>query len=233
MGGAAGHVQAAGRRAATDRSPKPICAATPAWRCRRTERERFASGSAHTHPPGYPFTLRFGDEEAKRLVESRRDRRHDHDPLARRDRSARDLNTLVNSDVVHNLCRAPDPKLFPQGIRTAWLARPGRLAVPRRRREHARRHQGVLAPRRRAGVRVSGRRRPVAEMDATPSCATSSSTRSRKASASWSGATAGRSARRKIAASCFHRCTRRAWSASRSTSSITRRRRSSISTRTS
>ena len=36
-----------------------------------------------------------------------------------------DLNTLVNSDVVHNLCPLPDPKLFPKGIRTDWI-KPGR-----------------------------------------------------------------------------------------------------------
>jgi alpha-glucosidase len=38
---------------------------------------------------------------------------------------ARDLNGLVNSDAVHNLCPPPDPALFPEGIRTDWV-RPGR-----------------------------------------------------------------------------------------------------------
>jgi len=36
-----------------------------------------------------------------------------------------DLNTLVNSDVIPNLCPPPDPKLFPQGMKTAWV-KPGR-----------------------------------------------------------------------------------------------------------
>ncbi len=36
-----------------------------------------------------------------------------------------DLNSLVNSDVVPNLCPPPDPKLFPQGIATEWC-KPGR-----------------------------------------------------------------------------------------------------------
>ena len=36
-----------------------------------------------------------------------------------------DLNTLVNSDIVPNLCPPPDPKLFPDGIATAWC-KPGR-----------------------------------------------------------------------------------------------------------
>jgi alpha-glucosidase len=36
-----------------------------------------------------------------------------------------DLNALVNSDIVHNVAAPPDPKLFPQGIRTDWI-KPGR-----------------------------------------------------------------------------------------------------------
>ena len=36
-----------------------------------------------------------------------------------------DLNTLVNCDVVHNLCPPPDPNLFPKGLNTDWL-KPGR-----------------------------------------------------------------------------------------------------------
>lgn len=85
-----------------------------------TLRERLG----HAHPPSYPFTLRFGDEEAKRLSS----------PAAidgtittpwRVVMIATDLNALVNSDVVPNLATPPDPKLFPQGIRTPWL-KPGR-----------------------------------------------------------------------------------------------------------
>lgn len=36
----------------------------------------------------------------------------------------KDLNALVNNDMVHNLCPAPDPKLFPEGIYTEWI-KPG------------------------------------------------------------------------------------------------------------
>jgi len=36
-----------------------------------------------------------------------------------------DLNALVNSDLVSNLCPPPDPLLFPQGIATDWI-KPGR-----------------------------------------------------------------------------------------------------------
>jgi alpha-glucosidase len=37
----------------------------------------------------------------------------------------RDLNTLVNSTILPNLCPPPDRALFPQGCKTAWI-RPGR-----------------------------------------------------------------------------------------------------------
>jgi alpha-glucosidase len=36
-----------------------------------------------------------------------------------------DLNTLVNCDIVHNVSRPPDPKLFPNGLKTDWI-KPGR-----------------------------------------------------------------------------------------------------------
>jgi alpha-glucosidase len=39
--------------------------------------------------------------------------------------AAADLNTLVNSDIVHNVSAPPDPTLFPQGVRTPWV-KPGR-----------------------------------------------------------------------------------------------------------
>jgi alpha-glucosidase len=85
-----------------------------------TFRERLG----HDHPPSYPFTLRFGDEEAKRLSAAA--------PIDGPIRTpwrvvitGADLNTLVNSDIVHNLAAPPDPKLFPQGVRTSWV-KPGR-----------------------------------------------------------------------------------------------------------
>ena len=37
----------------------------------------------------------------------------------------RTLDTLVTTDLIPNLCPAPDPMLFPRGIRTDWI-RPGR-----------------------------------------------------------------------------------------------------------
>ncbi len=36
-----------------------------------------------------------------------------------------DLNTLFNCDIVHNVAPPPDPKLFPNGLKTDWI-KPGR-----------------------------------------------------------------------------------------------------------
>ena len=78
----------------------------------------------HSHPPGYPFTLRFGDENASRLAAPASIEGTITTPW-RVVIVARTLNGLVNSDAVHNLCPPPDPRLFPEGIRTSWL-KPGR-----------------------------------------------------------------------------------------------------------
>jgi alpha-glucosidase len=39
--------------------------------------------------------------------------------------AGRDLNALVNADIIHNVSPPPDPALFPEGQATAWI-RPGR-----------------------------------------------------------------------------------------------------------
>jgi alpha-glucosidase len=84
----------------------------------------FRERLAHSHPPGYPYLLRFKEDNAQRLSV----------PAAfdggittpwRIVIMGRDLNTLVNSDLVSNLCPPPDARLFPDGIRTSWL-KPGR-----------------------------------------------------------------------------------------------------------
>ncbi len=79
---------------------------------------------AHDHPPGYPYTLRFGEDNAKRLAVAA--------PIDGRITTpwrvvivGRNLDALVNSDAVASLCPPPDPHLFPDGVRTAWL-KPGR-----------------------------------------------------------------------------------------------------------
>ena len=87
---------------------------------RRGYRERLG----HSHPPGYPYTLRFGEENAKRLSAAATL----EGPIATPWRVViigRNLDTIVNSDAIHNLSDPPDARLFPQGMRTPWL-RPGR-----------------------------------------------------------------------------------------------------------
>jgi alpha-glucosidase len=79
---------------------------------------------AHTAPVGYPFTLRFGNAEAARLAQPASLQGVITTPW-RVVLVAPDLNTLVNSDAIHNLAGPPDPTLFPQGIETPWL-KPGR-----------------------------------------------------------------------------------------------------------
>ncbi len=84
----------------------------------------FLERLAHSHPVGYPFTLRYGEGEAKRLMQPA----SVDGPIRTPWRvvvMARDLNGLVNSDIVSNLCPPPDPALFPQGLKTDWI-RPGR-----------------------------------------------------------------------------------------------------------
>jgi alpha-glucosidase len=84
----------------------------------------FAERLGHAVPPSYPYTLRYGEENAKRLAV----------PAAivgpittpwRVVLVGRDLNTIVNADAIPSLNPPPDPRLFPQGMKTEWL-RPGR-----------------------------------------------------------------------------------------------------------
>ena len=87
-------------------------------------RRGWITGLGHRQPLNYPYELRYGREEARRLAK----------PAAvggtittpwRVVMVGRDLNTLVNSTIVPNLCPPPDPKYFPEGIKTAWI-KPGR-----------------------------------------------------------------------------------------------------------
>jgi alpha-glucosidase len=87
---------------------------------RCTYRERLG----HSHPGGYPYVLRYGEENAKRLSVAAAL----EGPITTPWRVVilgRDLHALVNSDAVHNLCPPPDPRIFPQGLHTSWL-KPGR-----------------------------------------------------------------------------------------------------------
>jgi alpha-glucosidase len=83
----------------------------------------FDARLGHAAPASWPFRLRY-KEDVERLAR----------PAAiagaivtpwRIVMLGADLNTLVNSDLVHNVAPPPDPKLFPAGIKTDWI-KPGR-----------------------------------------------------------------------------------------------------------
>jgi alpha-glucosidase len=78
----------------------------------------------HAHPPSYPFRLRYGADEAKRLAQPAAVNGTITTPW-RVVMIGSDLNALVNCGIVHHVAHPPDPKLFPRGIRTDWI-RPGR-----------------------------------------------------------------------------------------------------------
>ncbi len=89
-------------------------------------RRGWVTGLGHRHPLNYPFELRYGRENGKRLAAPASITGTITTPW-RVVLVARDLNGLVSSDIVPNLCPPPDPKLFPQGAKTLWCE-PG-LAV--------------------------------------------------------------------------------------------------------
>lgn len=89
-------------------------------------RRGFVVGLGHRQPLNYPYELRYGREEARRLAKPSVITGQITTPW-RVVLAGRDLNTLVNSDIVANLCPPANPVLFPQGINTAWVE-PG-LAV--------------------------------------------------------------------------------------------------------
>ncbi len=77
-------------------------------------------GLGHRQPINYPYELRYGREEAKRLATPASVTGTITTPW-RVVLVARDLNTLVNSDILPNLCPPADPKYFPQGMKTPWV----------------------------------------------------------------------------------------------------------------
>jgi alpha-glucosidase len=87
-------------------------------------RRGFRMRLGHSHPASYPFRLRYGLEEARRLSAPAAVAGTITTPW-RVVMVGPDLNALVNCDVVHDLCPPPDPKLFPRGLDTAWV-KPGR-----------------------------------------------------------------------------------------------------------
>ena len=87
-------------------------------------RRGWVVGLGHRQPLNYPFELRYGRQEGKRLGKAASITGTITTPW-RVVMVGRDLNTLVDSTIVPNLCPAPDSKLFPEGIKTAWI-KPGR-----------------------------------------------------------------------------------------------------------
>jgi alpha-glucosidase len=83
-------------------------------------------GLGHRHPLNWPFELHNSRAEAKRLAQPGAV----NGPITTPWRVVmigRDLNTLVNSTILANLCPPPDPVLFPDGANTSWI-KPGRAA---------------------------------------------------------------------------------------------------------
>ena len=78
----------------------------------------------HTEPVSYPFRLRYGAEEGKRLASPASITGTITTPW-RVVMVGPDLNTLVNCDIINNVSPEPDKNLFPLGINTGWV-RPGR-----------------------------------------------------------------------------------------------------------
>jgi alpha-glucosidase len=89
-------------------------------------RRGFVMGLGHRQPINWPFELRYGREEAKRLGRAAAVTGTITTPW-RVVLLGRDLDALVNSDVIPSLCPPADERLFPQGMRTPWVE-PG-LAV--------------------------------------------------------------------------------------------------------
>jgi alpha-glucosidase len=89
-------------------------------------RRGWTIGLGHRHPLNWPFELHNSRDEAKRLAQ----------PAAvvgpittpwRVMMIGRDLNTLVNSTILANLCPPPDRVLFSDGAKSDWI-KPGRAA---------------------------------------------------------------------------------------------------------
>jgi alpha-glucosidase len=84
----------------------------------------FRERLGHSVPASYPYTLRYGEENARRLAVPAATSGPIETPW-RVVLVGRDLDALVNSDAIASLNPPPDPALFPQGMATPWL-RPGR-----------------------------------------------------------------------------------------------------------
>jgi alpha-glucosidase len=79
---------------------------------------------AHNQPTSYPYRLRYSAEDTLRLKKPASIAGTIITPW-RVVMIGKDLNTLVNSDIIHNLNPQPNSAIFPQGIHTPWI-KPGR-----------------------------------------------------------------------------------------------------------
>jgi alpha-glucosidase len=84
----------------------------------------YAARLGHAHPVSYPYALRYPAENVLRLEQPAAIEGTITTPW-RVVIVSRDLNGLVNNDIVHNLAPPPDPALFPRGLETEWI-KPGR-----------------------------------------------------------------------------------------------------------
>lgn len=83
----------------------------------------FKTVLGHAHPISYPYRLRYSNDVAR--VSKPAGVKGKITAPWRVVMAGADLNAMVNSDLVANLCATPDPKYFPQGISTEWV-KPGR-----------------------------------------------------------------------------------------------------------
>ena len=84
----------------------------------------FTVALAHKQPPSHPFVMRYTKEDVARLSQPAAVSGTVTTPW-RVVMIGATLNTLVNCDILPDLCPPPDAKLFPQGLRTDWI-KPGR-----------------------------------------------------------------------------------------------------------
>jgi alpha-glucosidase len=75
-------------------------------------------------PISYPFFLRYFPDEIAQMEQPTKLAGTITSPW-RIVIAGRDLNALVNADIIHDVAPPPDPSLFPDGVKTSWI-RPGR-----------------------------------------------------------------------------------------------------------
>ena len=89
-----------------------------------TGRGEFTLVLAHRQPPSHPFVMRYSTNDVIRLSHPASVSGTITTPW-RVVMIGADLNTLVNCDILPDLCPPPDPKIFPDGLKTDWI-KPGR-----------------------------------------------------------------------------------------------------------